>query len=441
MKIFLDSYALHNNSEKRFIEDMFLPLEIPNAEKIQDIFTKAGKTIPGQFEKWLQFAAEAILIAKSCGIEIDNKIYERFKDISPFGNEILLSDCWDKECACATFPLATKDGNKTPERARVWAVKGLARRESAKQFESIPGDYEIFFVALSEWSGNSCLLALNLAIKAIESDNYEYKKSLAADWIITGDVDEYGKVRRVEVENKLTLDTRRTWLVPLDCEREIMKKLPEGKIANFADDLETGWNHITDTGAKFSGVIAWPEHTDELHILVGGNIKAQVASILLSNSKKIVLWHSDNRNLSIDPASYIKTIVIELKKRLFADLPEPILKQISFENLIDIENSLRKELKNCVNKKIIFNITSGNRIMGFGVQSIARQYPNAIDIIYRERDSAEHSFIILNYRSFPPYFGTVKGACGLKLNYQFLYSAPKEQDYTNATDFLEKLII
>lgn len=439
MSVFHKSSVCHEISSndllrKIFKNELILPEEKTSLKKenIEEIACRL-KDNPEMLMTWKIFAAEYLLLAKNWGIHIDDNIYQIFQDVSPFGNKVKLSDCWDKNCACATFPLANKDENEKPEIARVWVVKDLAHKDNTKQFERIPKNYGIFFVSLSAWSGNSCLLALNLAIKAAESDNAEYKRYLSKDWIITGDVNESERIKSVELGKKLSLSTKRTWLIPIENIKQVSPETASNKTIRSADTIEAAWNHITGRGVKSSGEEKWPENIDELHVLVGGNIKAQVASIVLTKCRKIVLWHSESEEHSINPTKQIEYVV----KEMFPDALIYI-KLLSSKSMVKAEQTLKDHFKHLsIHKKILFNVTSGNRLMSYAVQTIARLYPN-IDLIYRDLDETiQGKFTILNYREFPPYAGSITGKSIINVNHEFLYG---RELFQNGKDFLEKIL-
>lgn len=418
MSIFQKNDTCHEDSEGKFKERIFLnDLLFCFEEKLKlDKINEIDRYLSGKekiYKTWKQFGAEALLIRKECGYEVDDEIYDFFKEISPFDNHIKLKDCWGKQSAMAHFPLNNLTGKA--ELGHIWAIEGI--------------DSQTVMMSNKTWDGDSYKLAEALAKKALK-ENAGIKKRLASNWIITGNIDDSGRVKKVELGNKLSISTKRKWLVPTDSMNQISPEIALNKTIRSADEITTAWNHITGKGTKTTGENDWPTQIEELHILVGGNIKAQVASILLTKPDKIVLWHSESDKFSKIPAEQIKKVVADISLDIES-------KFLSSKKMSEAEKTLQDYFKEKNSSlKILFNVTSGNRLMSYAVQSIARLHPN-IDLIYRDADEENpNRFNILNYREFPPYLGTIKGNLPDEINSKFLYG---RDEYTKAADFIKKL--
>ena len=422
MSRFFDKNRLSSAKEsdivKWFFSDFpFSKEELSQTEIIEDLFQNQS-VLP----VWKDMAALSLLFIKDESLK---NTKELFTNYFPFSNISGTFSELDKEnLSLAFFPINTGSSGQGS-----WALLALFEH-SGKLFFDLK---ECLWK--KEWSnGNSWKLAYNLAQKALHEP--DFKDSLAKEWIITGDVDELGKVKRVELGNKLMLPTKRNWLVPLENINQISPETAARKVIRSADMLETAWNHITGKGVKATGEQDWPEEVDELHVLVGGNIKAQVGSILLTKCKKVVLWHSESNDFSKIPAKQIEEVVnVIYRGSLFIEA-----KYLSSKDMAEAEKTLVNYFKEKNSSlKILFNVTSGNRLMSYAAQSIARLHPN-VDLIYRDSDeTVPNRFNILNYREFPPYLGAVVGNIDIcKIDDSFLYSSKK--DYTNEIDFLEKLI-
>ena len=111
-------------------------------------------------------------------------------------------------------------------------------------------------------------------------------------------------------------------------------------------------------------------------------------------------------------------------------------KELNSANIIDSEVTLRNYFDKKSSDNILFNVTSGNRLMSFAVQSLAMLYPN-VDLIYRDvTNKKENEFTILNYREFPPYLGRITGEIIEELSSRFLYD---RELYSDIDEFWGKL--
>ncbi|MBP5201719.1 hypothetical protein J6253_03170 [bacterium] len=359
-----------------------------------------------------------------------------FKDKIPFQpcNKTKFEDLDKRRFSAVFFPIET--GAK-PE----W---GMCVRSDA-------GDTFFFDSKDCEWKsgwsgdGDSYKLAEALANKLLESElpeREEYIFKAAKNWIVTGDVDENGKVKNVGLGNKLDLPTKRKFIVP-DANYAGISIGALGKTIRFADTVEAAWNHVTDQGTKNIPEAEFPPEIDELHVLVGGNIKAQVASIIFSNPKKVFLWYSESVE---DSRKHIEYVVKRYMKEFEKPEIEIEMNLLSSKSMAEAERTLKGHFDGVrQNETVIFNVTSGNRIMSYAVQTIARAYRN-VELIYRDidepKDYGKYFFTRLIYNEFPPYSGKMWGKIGKKINVDFLCGTAPRNDTPEdfAETFYNKLI-
>jgi len=134
----------------------------------------------------------------------------------------------EKDKAVVVIPLKTE---KYPALAHIWLIETDKARKEIDRQEKVAGWVELplyqeiedkvykTFTVIShqngtEITGKSFNLALALLKKAIAEKKQEARKTLALDWIITGDVDDKEKVISVEIGNKAAVSTKRNWLFP-----------------------------------------------------------------------------------------------------------------------------------------------------------------------------------------------------------------------------------
>ncbi|MEI7948383.1 MAG: hypothetical protein WCJ02_16895, partial [bacterium] len=131
--------------------------------------------------------------------------------------------------AAALFPMAGRRA-QTPQFGRIWVfgkddtgklppeshfpledsgdMLGLAEQQGVRLYAEI-GDAE-------GCDGKSWQLAAALAMDALCEEDFDYRIRLASEWIVTGELDQSGCIRKVDIGNKVALgtDCERTWLIP-----------------------------------------------------------------------------------------------------------------------------------------------------------------------------------------------------------------------------------
>lgn len=388
----------------------------------------------------LEILFEEYLLAK---FVLDKELLlplDLFKDVIPFSAENLsCNDFFAAENASfAIFPLDSSANNKRPPFAHLWLFEGLD--EALPDHRSLLDGNDILnkgtkiFISRSDKlsekiAGRSWQLAAKMAERALkESDN---RKKLP-EWMISGVCSE-DAIKRVHLGNKLDIALQKKWLMPLENKPDIGQKY-QHQVIRFADDIESAWSHISRQSHKSGENLDWEEQDyRELHLLVGGIIKANISSAILASVSKIVLWGSDNDELSQTPARHISEVIKTVKPGIDV-CTMPALPSV---DLCATESRLLAYFSE-IDEKVLFNVTSSNRLMSYAVLSCARLYPN-IELIYKEQgDNEPGSFVHFNYNEFPPYSAFLKaGKIPENYNWQFLNNRER---YTTAEDFLEKLL-
>ncbi len=409
--------------------------ESPENPELRDLFTDLG-------------SLSLLMIKNKEENDEIRKLKAFFKDKIPFQpcNKTKFEDLDKRRFSAVFFPIET---GADPE----W---GMCVRSDA-------GDTFFFDSKDCEWKsgwsgdGDSYKLAAALAKELLESDLPERDEHIfkaAQDWIVTGSVDGKGKVGKVALGGKLRLRTKKSFMIPLENIATLSDE--ERKRDLFSvDEISTAMNLITRNGVKPLVEREFPLEVDELHILVGAALAPQVASVVLLNAKKIILWHSENSKVNADE-------MCEIARKLKGIVPEK--RKMSSSSLLDAEKELKKYFaygKISPQARIFFNFTSGNRLMAMAVQSVARLYHN-VEMIYRDIDEtdkkkeAEESrlmtFNLLQYSEFPPLYGKIYGTVRSGLDVNFLrngkretaknvnFQQNEETEYKDGEDFLNKLI-
>ena len=265
------------------------------------------------------FELALLMIDKEEETDDIRNLKDTFKDDTPFklGDETKFSDLENETFTAVFFPLRTD--TKYPS----W---GIVVKSRERRF--------FFNAATEEWSdswdyeknGPSCRLAEELAERLLKTGTSKQIFETAKNWIVTGEViDGNAKVKQVDLGNKLRLITDRKFVLPEENYDDVPIGVV-GKTIKFADTVDAAWNHITEAGTKSLPPAEFPPETDELHVLVGGNIKAQVASIIFSHSKKVFLWHSEDSKVAAEDIKYVverymkefRNLKIEIEKNLLS---------------------------------------------------------------------------------------------------------------------------
>lgn len=373
-----------------------------------DLMAKTRHALAGDpFRRgaWDKAIAEEILLLDGEGVRLPADVLGLFRGVRLFGEDgPVLGDCLGRPCTVAVFPL---DGSTTPGVGRVWVMQGHPFRARRDGVETIPPEYGVGFVSSHDFNGESWQLAAQLAVRVLEemSLGSRMRSALAREWISTGTVSGSSRIGWVKLGNKLDLGAKRNWLIPLANYADA--SVWEGKVRSLFSvaDMDSAWRVVSGTGTQRAGKgkpAPWPK-ADELHVLIGENLKAAIVSLLYAEpGVPVVLWHSKH---SVQPAKALKIVA----KRLGLGPVKP-LRRLSSSDLVKAESQLRKAfLKTPPGARILFNVTSGTRVMSYAVRSEADVHPS-IKLIYRDLKAPEHQFMHWDYGRKPTAVSVVSGA-------------------------------
>lgn len=375
-----------------------------------------------------------------------------FPDIKPFNLALKSCELFSaKAASLVAVPLDNSDNNAPPAFIHLWLFQGLADKISDNRAlldgnEIISAELKVFIscskpeLLKDKINGKSWQLGYKLAEKALIENDQAFKQALATNWIITGTCN-HEEIGKIKLGNKLDLDLKkRKWLMPLDNRDDIAPKYEKKLTIRVAATLTDAVSHITGTATKKGTIRYWPKQINELHILVGGSIKAPFMPLLLTSTQKVTLWTSESDTQSKNKAQLLKNII----NKQFPNIKVNLGKELSSWDIQKTEQNLLAAFKAKERLKIIFNITSGTRLMAMGAQTVARLYPN-VELVYRDYVNKENGeFTHLLYSEFPPYSGKIKPRDADKerfvhYNWEFLNENDHKAPYRNAEDFLEKL--
>ena len=375
---------------------------------------------------WRVALAEELLLLASVDKPVDEALKRKFADVTLFGG-LCLGDCLGKPCAVAMFP--TAGDNRPPGLGHVWAVQGMKHRDFDPEGKTIPLGVGLGVVANQPFNGDSWQLAAGLAARAMQdSQTVETRRSLASEWIATGVMRRH-RIEAVGMGNKFGLDFRgkRGWLVPPDNAGETVAARMGTRI-EFPFDLDSAWAIVGGMGTQrgTEEETLWPERVSELHILVGGQIQSAIASIFNTSPQvPVTLWHSES---SVAQAETI----IEIMRHL-----RPVtaigMQPISSSDLVEAEKalSLNVHASRGGDSVVLFNVTSGNRLMSYAVQSLAGRRLD-MRLVYRDADANPHVFTLLNYGKRPIRASLVTGSSQMRKqlteeSWQWLYEFQKKE--------------
>lgn len=286
-------------------------------------------------------------------------------------------------------------------------------------------------------SGDSWQLAWALALRSLaEPAANGAFAALARRWIASGAVDGDGRVSRVgKIAEKLRAGTTREWLLPAKNRGEVPTYDSDGLPVNawFAASLDSAWAHVTEDGVVDGGETEWPGQVGVMHSFVSGAWMPVVACALLCRPRRVVLWHSDNKAVSADPAKEIKKL---FKNYLFKEVEgfAVDLRPISSRSLAEAERelaaALRKDLAG--GGDVVFNVTQGNRVMSYAPLELSRLYPNLL-LVYRDLDAPFAVFTMIRYEGSRPVTLEVKRPEPLPrgdIEWDPLFSKPPERQPT-----------
>jgi hypothetical protein len=343
--------------------------------------------------------AEEVLLRKVCQEPIPDAVLYYLKDIRPFGSDFpSLDKLIQSNASVAVFPLLDTNGGK-PGVAHIWLFEADLLSGCPDHSDYLQGinvsnsaeDLKVFVSSSNTKSticGESWQLAFAMARKGLY--DLDLRKKIAQNWIFTGKV-RGDHISEIEIGNKMDLHTERTWLIP----RENSDGAPFGKKIRTAGNIDEAYAWVTGQGIHRSGIVEWPKAVFELHSFVSRGVRPVIAAAVLSQAERIVLWHSDNEDESLEPAWCTYKMLKELLPE--KEVLEP--KLISSKDLYEAEKTLGKYLSSRDTiGKVVFNITQGNRLMSLAPHYLARMDSN-IWLVYRDYDCMENlQYVGIHYK-------------------------------------------
>lgn len=245
-------------------------------------------------------------------------------------------------------------------------------------------------------TGTSWQLGAALALHALQENDPAATRKLYEAWLVTGEVDGQ-QIRSVDLGNKSSLHTARTWLLP--CGNQPLAASPQqGRHprSKYAPNLATAWNHITGLWSREGGRVEWAERAGILHLMAGKSITPMVSTALSLRPERACFWHSElSRRHAHTAAQVIQHFLPDLETS-FCLMPSA--------SLAEAERALRAgflDHPEIPGRQTFISITGGNRIMSFAGQALAKANPQ-IRLIYRDIDAKLHEFILLHYEEDNP---------------------------------------
>ena len=270
--------------------------------------------------------------------------------------------------------------------------------------------------------GDSWQLGARLAARFIESPDSEAACRLALCWAATGRID--GRlIGRVEIGGKLRHPALRTRsiLLPAESYDEIATAgaLLRQNVVNIhpVQDVESALGHIVDARpASADADSVQIDRPDVLHVLVGGAWQAAFAPIALCRARRVVLWHSDDA-ISTNRAEAIRDALSAGLAATFETDSAPTLRHLSSSDLGSAWDELNIALSEDLEggRRVAFNITSGNRIMGMAPLPFAQRHRN-LTLLYRDVDADAFALTYLRFDGIRPVQGTLRLPAAEKRN-------------------------
>lgn len=306
--------------------------------------------------------------------------------------------------AVVAFPLIDPDPPIRPQIALLWLFR-LPEKSGVpdhRQFlqrsdggELKPGE-AIFFSTVTAMSigsiaDKSWQLPLAIARHAIDASPL-LRAEIGRSWLATGTVGAMANVGRVDLDAKLRLKTQRNWLLPAPNRRDIPDSFePQGRVA-LVESVEDAIGAIEGVGASRGADETLPTAVGEIWTYVSEKQKPAIQLPLLVRAGRIIVCHSHHQKLGIRAAVQFK----EILGRLGVNSPIEMV-QIPSEDLIGAEEVLFRQSKEPVQgNRVLFNITNGNRLMGFAAHTLARR-DSRFWLLYRDWDAPPRQFTAIRY--------------------------------------------
>jgi hypothetical protein len=366
---------------------------------------------PQARELWLRALAQECLLSAMLGIidgeNLLSRLPEEVRKIAPFKGlpqslETFLGQKGFKG-AVALFPITGTNGDTSSGLGQVWVFSvATYPKENASPKDAdgtqwlkengYPDLHALVRVdGQDDCRGDSWQLAAALAARAIHENQRQPLLDLACRWLVSGTVT-FNRIGRIITGSKGT-GSQRQLLLPAAC-------YPEWPVARkprptFVETVDSAWAYVRGVGLREGQPSDWPDPAPALHQLVGGSPGVNIATALLFPNTSVTLWKTSDEEHSLLPAKTISAVLRSFDVALAPD------QEIPADSAVEAEQALRRVLEPSLleGSNIVFNITSGNRLMSFAVQSLARRHPN-LWLIYKEIGSEDYTAI--NYEGDYP---------------------------------------
>ena len=404
-----------------------------------------GRVSSDNIAVWRRRWAEEILLAKASGITLFPEIMERLGAERPFDEPSpLLSDVIDHSCAVVVIPLDDGPGKASASMAHLWVIRDWKGDDHSGAFDGVAewkarrGQYSLFHAGLKGLglSGQSWQLAACCACELMDSPEHVF--TLAGKWMVSGRVED-DSVRDVEVLKKQTLLTRRTWLLPLENQRDLTPRFLSLNRVRLTASVSNAVRLITGEGVVEGGTETLPSNPDVLFTFVSEAWLVIAALVLLTRPRKLVLWHTRDETKSIVPARRL----VELLARCCPEVKVEPLQPISSHSMAECETTLREAVEHVPSgTTTLFNITNGNMLMRLAAHGICRLYPDKVRLIYRDLDAQPFEYTGIRFEGSP--VTTILSAeARLRTNdyaWDHLFALPREYRELRAVEEIEKFI-
>jgi len=353
--------------------------------------------------EWQAAVAEELLLHNARGSVISEDVVAKFATVPLAGNAggPLFRDCLGNS-AVAVFPLAGQD---EPGIGHVWVVRGLPHRDIAQGVEStIPSGYSVCFTASHRgWRGTSWQLAGAMALAAVSEKPALLKQADLLGWVISGCIegDRITKVAGLSSKGTLPLANKR-WLLPrenaVDEDLKLMRR--RLRMVYTESSLRSAIALVSGQGTRCHERNADRIFCDEMHAIIGGAPEPAIAGFLLSTADTLVLWHSKK---SEKIAKLVAEVVQDLLHQAKIDL-----RFMPSGSVGQAESAIWRRVMAAADRRIVINVTGGNRLMSYAAHTMAKLFENIV-LIYRDTDAPPHEFLEIVYQQDNPSEG--KLAC------------------------------
>ena len=358
---------------------------------------------------WQRAVALELLLAHSWGLPVQAALKNAFLDVPPLPDAPVLARFLEAEVATAAFPLAHGPLEKEPPWALLMLARGMAAdtadhrerfetgQHSPLEREPVHGWLRLNRSGLQEMriQDSSWHLAAWSALQALTQP--DLREPLARHWLLTGRIGANGgQVDMIEPGNKLRIRTSRQFLFPAGNRPDLAgRALQSGaQRVQFAASGQAVLAHLSGRGSTDRGNDTWPSPCPVLHSFTSAAWQPVLASVLLAQPARLVLWHTDAA-VSKEPAKNLQAFFKPLDGRLQVET-----KEIASDDLPKIQQQLSQVLEKDLqtHKEVLFNITQGTRFMSYAVLALSQIHPG-MRLVYRDVDAPPFEFKQLTFES------------------------------------------